>query len=193
MRRLFAAAVISVAGAVYAAMVGLPALAFAVTLAFAAFAVITCAAANRIVGDVAQTTAVSPAVDRHSLARHNALWFAVVFLWGGAVIALGYGLTPLYWQHWWQYALAMALLASISFGVARRLSRPAPSQRMLAALTKVTAIQGAAAAVGLIFLVISGKLFADKPDWLANAVFLAGGIAVATGSLIAVLGQRRAS
>ncbi|MEO1719871.1 MAG: hypothetical protein AAFR23_06525, partial [Pseudomonadota bacterium] len=67
------------------------------------------------------------------------------------------------------------------------------SQRMLAALTKVTSIQGAAAAVGLIFLVISGKLFADKPDWLANAVFLAGGIAVATGSLIAVLGQRRAS
>ncbi|MEO1719870.1 MAG: hypothetical protein AAFR23_06520 [Pseudomonadota bacterium] len=147
MRRLFAAAVISVAGAAYAAMVGLPALAFAVTLAFAAFAVITCAAANRIVGDVAQTTAVSPAVDRHSLARHNALWFAVVFLWGGAVIALGYGLTPLYWQHWWQYALAMALLASISFGVARRLSRPAPSQRMLAALTKVTSIQGAAAIV----------------------------------------------
>ncbi|MEO1709106.1 MAG: hypothetical protein AAFR70_02465 [Pseudomonadota bacterium] len=124
--------------------------------------------------------------------------FASVFIWGAAALAFGYGLTELYWQHWWQYAIAMAVLAAVTLliqiqtaNLVRDKANQAQADQLLDRLTTLTALQGGAAAVGLVFLVVSGKLAADKPDWLANHVFLAGGLAVAILSAFAVWAQRR--
>ena len=129
------------------------------------------------------------------------IWpFAILFAWGTGVFALGYGLTDLYWQHWWQYALVFALLLIITAGCARALSSPAvvaPDRSdpafLVRALTLTTGLQGVLALCGLVFLAASGKLEADKPDWLANHVFMAGGIAIALMSLAALNGQLRAA
>jgi hypothetical protein len=51
--------------------------------------------------------------------------------------------------------------------------------------------QGFAAAVGVLILIVSGKLTAGKGDWIANLVFVAGGVAIAALSALSVRTQRR--
>lgn len=108
---------------------------------------------------------------------HHAACTVWVFVWGSVVLSLGYGFTALYWQHWWQYALAMALLAAAVKSVSRvATSSPALFLRVLGWSSIATSL---AALAGLAFLFASGKLDAGKSDWLANQVFLCGGLAIA--------------
>jgi len=57
----------------------------------------------------------------------------------------------------------------------------------LAAFSSIALL--AAALVGLVFLLISGKLQSTKPDWIANHVFLAGGLLVVVLSYLAARAQ----
>ncbi|MEL6297910.1 MAG: hypothetical protein AAFQ45_05010 [Pseudomonadota bacterium] len=131
---------------------------------------------------------------RRLRASHDAWWMAGAYGLGAAVMLAGYGATSLYWQHWWQYGAGMAVIA---LGVAayaqalRSADSAFATPRMLDLVALLTLSQGVAALGGLIFLVGSGKLWAGKSDWLANCVFVAGGLAVAALSFRGVLAQRR--
>lgn len=124
----------------------------------------------------------------------NATLIGSVFLWGAAALVVGYGFTGLYWQHWWQYAAGMILFAAVALGYAAVLptsGKAFAGPTWLSRMTRLTLAQGIAASIGLVFLVTSGKLVGDKPDWLANHIFLFGGIAVAVLSATAVRAQWR--
>lgn len=92
-------------------------------------------------------------------------------------------LTGLKWQHGWQYAAAMALLATGSALLSRTLRRTLPAAETAVANNHVrlavpaAVSQGLIAAGGLAALIVSGKLWSVRADWAANRVF--AGLAVA--------------
>jgi hypothetical protein len=117
--------------------------------------------------------------------RESALLAALAYAWG-AIAMQGAYLTPLTglkWQHGWQYALAMALLAvgSLAFASMPGSSPPesdGPSpDASLRLAAPLAAAQALIAAGGLAALVVSGKLWSVRADWAANRVF--AGLAVA--------------
>ncbi len=122
---------------------------------------------------------VTPAAALARTTRLTALIYAAC----GAAMAAIYLLTPLRWQHGWQYALAMTLAAGGTAVYARRLQATAVSVDFAAQLA---GLQGIAVAVALIWMIASGKLDTVKNDWAANAIFLAGGLALVVVSAVAV-------
>ena len=106
--------------------------------------------------------------------------------WGvGAASMLGvYLLSGLKWQHGWQYGTGMALIALAALAFARQ-------PRWLNAVAIAVALQGMAAAIGIAVLAGSGKLASVKGDWAANIIFVAGGVAIAVLSVMAVAAHRR--
>jgi hypothetical protein len=126
----------------------------------------------------------TPFDDAETAARHNGMLQA--WAWGiGAASMLGvYLLSGLKWQHGWQYGSGMALIALAAFLFARQ-------PRWLNATAAVVGLQGAAAAIGLAVLAGSGKLESVKADWAANIIFVAGGVAIAALSVMAVAAHRR--
>lgn len=135
------------------------------------------------------------AAERRTTAQANAHMLAAVFCWGGTAILGGYYLTALFWHHAWQYGGAMLILAGGLTAYSRLLQSPASpwsSPKMLKLGGVLAALQACAAAIGLVFLLWSGKLDVNKPDWLANHVFLAGGLVVIVLSGLAARAQYRA-
>jgi uncharacterized membrane protein YqjE len=126
----------------------------------------------------------SPFDDAEAAARHNGTLQA--YTWGvGAASMLGvYLLSGLKWQHGWQYGAGMALIALVALWFARQ-------PRWLNTVALVVALQGMAAAIGLAVLAGSGKLASVKADWAANIIFVAGGVALAVLSVMAVGAHRR--
>ncbi|MEM7748229.1 MAG: hypothetical protein AAF346_08245, partial [Pseudomonadota bacterium] len=107
-------------------------------------------------------------------------------------ILAGYYLTELFWHHAWQYGLGMCLAGLMSYGMRWHLARPDCFLRSLDWLQRMTWLSGLlviATAIGLSFLVLSGKLSRDNVDWLANHVFITGGVTVMAISAIAVWAQ----
>lgn len=192
-------AALSVALMTYAAFARIGPLSLTAALSFAAVVIGMAWAGNR------QLLALHPEASEHSepaggddrqrrLARANSGWLALVFGWGAAAFMCAYGLTDLYWQHWWQYGLGMLLLAGIALALRIGLSSataPLADRMALQWLARFTAVLAAGAQAGLVFLVASGKLSAAKPDWLANHIFMAGGVAVVLIALIAVASHYR--
>lgn len=131
--------------------------------------------------------------------QQNARIMAAVYGWGALAIFAIYGLTDLWWFHSWQYGSAMALIAAVLLGFDHLLSDREShfrSPRALDISALLATAQASGAAVGLGFLVASGKLASTKPDWPANHVFLAGGLAlifISVASTITHLRLRRAS
>jgi hypothetical protein len=126
-------------------------------------------------------------------AERNGRLTALAYLWGAVSLAAVYLGTPalaaldlaavnlgvpVRWQHGWQYAAGMAVIAAgvalATRGLARRWS-PALRDR----LVWVTLLHGWAALAGLAWLILSAKLFSVKPDWPANVVFAGGATAIA--------------
>lgn len=136
-------------------------------------------------GSLAGQTAGRESAAGSNSARFHAGCIVWVLMWGAVALSVGYGLTQLYWQHWWQYALAMALLSAITAATVYGIELTAARLRLLGWLSLAIS---AAAVTGLGFLVLSGKLQAGKSDWLANQVFLFGGLAVA---FVAAVGGMR--
>lgn len=114
--------------------------------------------------------------------RRNLRLLTIGYAWGTASMHLLYAtpLTGLYWQHGWQYGMAMLLLALIAFSYGRVLENEARlgQAAYLALATPLTILQGLLGAGGLLFLVASGKLVKHRPDFAANQVFLFGALIV---------------
>jgi hypothetical protein len=182
-----AAAVLMWTGARFA----LPLLSAAAAAAFVIVVLVLGAAANRAAPGASPSGLVDAPVLR---ARRNAMLMGAVYGFGAAVILAVYTSTGLRWYHFWQYGGAMALIAAGLFWYSGRLAAGAMAgPGALRTATLLTAVQGAAALAGLVFLVGSGKLVGTRPDWLANQVFLSGGLAIVALSAMAVISQLRSA
>lgn len=127
-------------------------------------------------------------------ARRNARLCATIYAWGGGAMLGSYYLTDLHWQHAWQYGAAMLLIAASLWLYSTALGDPKSAvrtPRWLLAVQRLTQLQAIAALAGMGFIIVAGKLTAAKSDWAANVIFLAGGVALALISAIAVRTQRR--
>lgn len=126
---------------------------------------------------------------------------ALAWLWG-ALAMQGVYLTPLTglkWQHAWQYALAMLLVAWITTLYGRRL-RPedgasdaerARCRRLSAMIPALASMQAIGGAVGALYLVASGKVITWRPDWAANQIFLFGALLIMVLGAITLQTHRR--
>lgn len=118
---------------------------------------------------------------------------ALVYGWGAAALLSIYRFAPLHWQHGWQYGSGMLLICAALVTYLLLLEREHSPLAQLSALDRVVtlgAAQGLAAAGGIAYIIFSGKLSSPKGDWAANAVFLAGGVAIAWISYLALITHR---
>lgn len=164
-------------------------------LAVALFALQLLFAAVRVNGPAWRGENGDPPQDEDAIASvwRNAVLAGFVYAWGATALLAIYSLSGLTWRHWWQYGAAMALVAAGIFIYANMLaSRPAlRTPRPLEALMALTATQGIAVIVGLVYLVFWGKLASPRSDWAANHIFAGGCIMLALLSLISILTYRK--
>ena len=148
----------------------------------------------------AATTPRSHAVRAFLAMRTNTTLGAIAYGWGAAAMQ-GLYLTPLTglkWQHGWQYALAMALLAGCCLAFIQTLplpgwrNRPGERQWHSKLALPLAAGQAAISAGGLGILAISGKLASERADWAANRVFAALAVSVLAVSIAALVSLARA-
>ena len=188
-------ALASVATMTYAAGRGLALLS---ALAAAAFGIAAVAIAVfffflRVFGDRAPAGPAA-AAEFLGASRDNALLIALVYAWGAAALIVVYTFSGLRWQHGWQYGTGMGVIAIAIAFVAWRIAAADPrvtTPGALSAMATLARINAAAVAVGIAWLVLSGKLWAGKYDWAANQVFVAGGLAIVAVCLIAALVHAR--
>lgn len=141
-----------------------------ITVVAAAFAAI-------LVGAALALNVATRAAGRSSLLVQatNSRLMSLAYCWGGLSMQGLYftPLTGLRWQHGWQYALGLLLLASGAWSYADALTWSHPDrQRSMLQLTLPLAIgQAIAGGIGLTYLTISGKMLTERPDWAANQVF----------------------
>jgi hypothetical protein len=127
-------------------------------------------------------------------ARRNANLLALAYGWGAVTLLTIYPLAGLRWYHWWQYGGLMALVAAGIAVYATALARPGSivrSRPMQLKAMQLTIVHCMAIVGGLGWLILSGKAASERDDWAANAVFLAGGAALAIVSAMAVVTQMR--
>ncbi len=117
----------------------------------------------------------------------NTVLAALTYAWGAAAFFAVYGLSDVAWRHWWQYGTGAALFA---IGISRLASRIGAAAAGTPPLS-LTLAHGGAAALGLVFLIGSGKLATTKGDWVANDIFLFGGLAIILLCAIAACTQIR--
>ncbi len=182
---LLATLVITVAAVAIAAQVGNPLLAGFAGAMYAVVAVVVhhLRSARLDAGPVSLASA-------QLAATLHAGQFAATYGWGGAGMLAAYYLTPLAWQHAWQYGAAMLLIAGLLTFYARCIMRPgAPlaGSTWLGAARLATLAQAIGATAGVALLVMSGKPAEGGPDWAANVFFISGGISIAIQSSIALL------
>jgi hypothetical protein len=128
------------------------------------------------------------------LAAYNGQLMALVYAWGGLLLLVVYPFTGIKWYHAYQYGIAMGLFAIGLFAYSRAIASEGSSLGSPAILSRVmllTMLQGIAAIAGLVFLIGSGKVWSTRVDWLANVVFLFGGLAIVGLSAIATITQRK--
>lgn len=119
------------------------------------------------------------------IARRNAGLLALAYAWGGASLLAVYTLSPLRWQHGWQYGLGMLLIAVVIFAGSRLIERRWSKASALRLIT-VSLVHGGAAAVALSWLILSNKFMSPKSDWAANVVFVCGAIIIGGISAIGI-------
>jgi len=126
--------------------------------------------------------------------QNNAVLAALVYAWGATAMLAIYSLTALWWRHWWQYGVAMLLIAGAIFLYAYVLGagrEPYRSPRALEVLVSLTAAQGVAVVVAILWLVLSGKIYTPRDDWAANEIFFGGAAMLAVQSAVSILTYRK--
>ncbi len=127
-------------------------------------------------------------------AQHNAVLAALVYSWGAIAMLAIYSLTALSWRHWWQYGAAMLFVAGAIFVYALLLSaghKSYRSPRALNFLMGLTAVQGIAVVIVILWLLLSGKIYTLRGDWAANEIFFGGAAMLAVLSSLAILTHRK--
>lgn len=184
---LITTAVIATLAMIYAAHVTHVLLA---TTAAWMFAVVAVVVAVKLNASLAHTEGESgAAIEKAAL---NASLMATTFGWGGSAILGAYFLTDLFWHHAWQYGLGMCLVGALIVGYRHALLVPGSrfgSPSWLTWSGRLALLQAIAAAIGLVFLITSGKFTRHNPDWIANIVFMAGGTSIVVLSIIAYRAQ----
>ncbi len=110
--------------------------------------------------------------------RRNVRLFALACCWAGFAMHGVYvtSLTGLRWQHAWQYAWAMTMLAALALGYVHALGRA--NERLQSSLLRaapwLALSQATGGAVVLVILTAAGKMATARSDWAANHIFLAG-------------------
>ncbi len=196
---LVIAIICSVGVMAFAAATGAKFTCLGAALGFAIIAIEITVAANRpFLRDASGALKADADASLHA-SQQNARMMAAVYGWGALAIFAVYGLTELWWFHSWQYGSAMALIAAALLGYDYLLGDREShfgTPRSLDVSAVLAMAQASGAAVGLGFLVASGKIASDRPDWPANHVFLAGGLAlifISVAATITHLRLRRAS
>lgn len=196
---LFLAMIGSVGVMTFAAATGARFTCLGAALGFAIIAIEVALAANRpFLNDAPAAIKADANAPLHA-SQQNARMMAIVYAWGSFGMFAVYWLTELWWFHSWQYGSAMALIAAALLGFDYLLNDP-DSQFRSARSLDISAVlamaQASGAAVGLGFLVASGKIASERSDWPANHIFLAGGLAlifISVAAAITHLRLRRAS
>ena len=123
------------------------------------------------------------------------IWIAaLVYAWGAIAMLAIYSLTPLKWQHWWEYGTAMLLVACAILIYANALTAgPASlrSPRAIDILMGLTLAQGIAVVLVILWIVLSGKVHTMRGDWAANEIFIGGSAMLAMVSAISILTHRK--
>jgi hypothetical protein len=158
-------------------------------IAAAIFAVILIAAAVRTNAPLWRRSDARPTVTQRDALWQTTRLTMLAYLWCGLAFYAVYLGTKLHWQHGWEYGSAMLLIAIGHAVYLWRLSdpsNPVSSPSAIERAVRFASYQGFAVAVGLIWLIQSGKLSSLKGDWAANQLFLAGGFAVMCLSVIVI-------
>lgn len=125
----------------------------------------------------------------------NSRLTAIAYAWCGTALQAAYvtPVTGLRWQHSWQYGLALALMAVLTFGYAQWTGhrRSAVASRALAIAPLLAFVQSLLAAGVAAFLIVSGKLLTRRMDWAANQIFLFGSLVVLVLTLMSLVTLRR--
>jgi hypothetical protein len=184
---------------VIAARAGRPDIVTAAAALFALAAVVVAVVSNRPVLRRQRSEIWSPVAAHVAALRQSSVLAAICYAWGAAAMQGLYltRLTGLKWQHGWQYALAMLLLAGASIWFARSLARmaqasaPTGDEPQVRWAVPLAAAQACVAGAGLVALAVSGKMVSVRADWAANRVFVGLAVAILAISLGSILGQRR--
>lgn len=139
----------------------------------------------------ADAAALEPDASVNAAVRNTRL-LVIGYIWGAVALFMIYRMTSLRWQHGLQYGAGMALLAWLCQLYAHFLVQPGSrlrTPRALAQATWLALVHGGAAFAGVLFLVLSGKVYSVKGDWAANQIFLAGGLAIVALSLVSAYTQ----
>lgn len=129
--------------------------------------------------------------------QRNARLLAITYSWGALAMAISYAtrLTGLRWQHGWQYALAMALIAWLCFLYAIQIWRSRDDARRQARLQAIgiplAVSQLALGLGGLGVILATDKLFTRRGDWVANQIFAAGALTICLLSVVALVTDRQ--
>jgi hypothetical protein len=120
----------------------------------------------------------------------NTRLMALTYFWGALAMQGLYTtrLTGMRWQHGWQYALVMLILAWGALTFASGLETRDIQRRNLfgSVAIPLAVVQGIGAATGVLFLVASGKLANVRADWGANQVFLFGALTIMVLAAVAL-------
>ena len=137
------------------------------------------------VGETANTAQTAKSAKAH------ATLLAIGWAWGGVAMLAVYLLSGLKWQHGWQYGSGMVLVAGLILAYAAGLARGVlASGPALTAARVLSGLQGMAAAGGVAWLALSGKLATEKGDWAANDIFIAGGLAIVALTVLGLVARR---
>jgi hypothetical protein len=125
------------------------------------------------------------------MASRNALMIALGYAWGGLSMLAVYLLTPLRWQHGWQYGAGMVIIGALVWMVSRRMATLQARADTFKRLMVVSFVHGGAATVALGWLIASGKFLSLKNDWAANIVFVSGALVIAGISAMGIRTARK--
>lgn len=198
-RALWAAGLASLAAMLWAARAGhVPVVTWAAT-GFAAAAAVVAAVTLAQTLRWPQRSDRAPLMPAYVSLLQTTRLATLCYAWG-AIAMQGLYLTPLTglkWQHGWQYAAAMAVLALATFSFGRTMSQPLPGQDQTGWrshfrwATPLAVAQSLIAGGGLTALAVSGKLWSERADWAANRVFASLAVAILAVSLAGIVARSR--
>lgn len=158
-------------------------------VAAAMFAVILIAAAVRTNAPIWQRAPSNANVTQRIALLQTTQLIMFAYLWCAFAFYAIYLGTSVRWQHGWEYGTAMLAVAVAHSFYLWRLSDPTDPVSMPRAIeraVRLASIQAVLIAIGLVWLISSGKLASLRGDWPANQIFIAGGFAVMCLSAIVI-------